>query len=252
MQTNRDLYGTAEFGDWSTYTNFETYEAFLVQKYFDPSKKTLEAGTGGGRIILGLRQMGFEDLFAFDFIPHFVSEVRGHDPAGQIRVSAQDATQLGFETGTFDQVLYLAQIISFMDVSGGRDRAMKEACRVLKPGGVALFSFLSYEVRFGSQLYRLFSTYLGVLRSLTRSNRSMQNLPWLRKGGRFNRAALLDRGPYVYWYRAPEAVADLCRAGFKVQAVASLKQLEDGRMVNSVDELLREPLTGHFYCVCTK
>jgi ubiquinone/menaquinone biosynthesis C-methylase UbiE len=252
MQTNREIYDTAAFGDWSTYTNLETHEAFLARKYLNPAKATVEAGTGGGRIVLGLQKMGFKDLHAYDYVPQFVAEVRTRDLNQGIRLSAQDATRLGYKDESFDQILYLAQILCLVDGKAARIEAVKEAYRILRPGGIGLFSFLSHEVRSGSTTYRLYLTWLGALRFFSRPKRDSQTLPWLKIGGKFNRGALLDRGPYVYWYRAPEAVAELREAGFNVNSVASLKQLQNERVVDSTDELLREQLTGHFYCVCTK
>jgi len=252
MQSTREIYDTAAFGDWNTYTELETHEAFLAKKYLDPRKTTVDAGTGGGRIVLGLKQLGFADLHAFDFVHQFVEEVRQREGNGHIRVSTQDATRLAYKDRSFDQVLCLAQLICLLDGPEARISALSEAHRILRPGGTALFSFLSHEVRSRGTSYRLYLTWLGALRTITRPGRSLQTLPWLRIGGKFNRGALLDRGPYVYWYRASEAVDDLRAAGFKVQFVASLKQLKEERPLTSVDELLREPMTGHFYCVCTK
>lgn len=252
MQSTHEIYATEAFGGWHTYTNLEVHEGFLAKSQLDPAKRTLEAGTGGGRIVLALRDLGFRDLFAYDFVPGFVDEVRQADPARVIRLSAQDATRLAFADASFDQILYLAQIVSLIDIENGRSNAIREAHRILKPGGVAMFSFLSHEVRSGSRFYKAFLTWLRAYRFLTRSRRSLQQLPWLKFGSKFNYGALLDRRPYVYWYRAEEVVAELVTAGFKVNAVASLRQLREGRLISTTEELKREPMTGHFYCVCTK
>ena len=255
MQTNREIYDTAAFGDWTTYTNLETHEAFLAKKYFDPLKRTVEAGAGGGRIVLGLQGLGFRDLHAFDYVSQFVEEVRRRDAKREIHLSAQDATRLAYRDESFDQALYLAQLVCLIEGAERkevRDCVLSEAFRVLRAGGTSIFSFLSHEVRSRSRVYRLYLTYLRGLRELTRARRDLQTLPWLKIGDRFNKGALLDRGPYLHWYRAQEAVDDLCAAGFTIRAVASLSQLKAERMCLSMEELLREPLSGHFYCVCTK
>jgi hypothetical protein len=82
--------------------------------------------------------------------------------------------------------------------------------------------------------------------------RNRQVWPWLRLGGRFNYRSLYDAAPYVYWYRADEAVSELKSVGFKVKGVASRLQMEKGQLVDSVEELLKEPMEGALYCVCVK
>jgi hypothetical protein len=68
-------------------------------------------------------------------------------------------------------------------------------------------------------------THVGIIRWLARCQRSPQATPWIRMGDRFHRGALLDRGPYIYWYRADEAARMLQDAGFIIEAIATSYQL---------------------------
>ena len=252
MLSNREVYGSVEFESWARRADIEPAEAYLFRNYLDPGGRTVEAGIGGGRLLFSLGDLGFTHLYGFDFVPEFVQAARVRDGDHRLKLSAQDATRLGYLDASFDQIIYLQQVISLIENPQGRRHAMEEAIRVLRPGGVALFSFLSHEVRSQAMNYRLFSTYLRALRLVRGARRSRQMWPWLRLGGRFNFRSLYDAGPYVYWYRADEAVGELQSVGFKVRGVASRLQIEKGRLCKSAEELLQEPMEGALYCVCFK
>lgn len=252
MLSNREIYGSVEFESWARRADIEPAEAYLLQKYLDPMKRTVEAGIGGGRLLLSLGELGFTQLHGFDFVPEFVHAARARDTGHRLKLSSQDATRLGYVDSSFDQIIYLQQVLSLVESPQGRRHAMEEAFRILRPGGVALFSFLSHEVRSKGFSYRFFSTYLQMLRWIRGARRDRQVWPWLRLGGKINGRALYDAGPYVYWYRAGEAVDELQRAGFTITGVASRFQIADGRLCESVEVLTREPMEGALYCVCFK
>jgi SAM-dependent methyltransferase len=139
-----------------------------------------------------------------------------------------------------------------MEEEPDRLKAMQEAYRILKPHGIALFSFLSYEVRFQSWMYLPFILYLRIFRKANGSNRTIQSLPWLRLGGKVNYKAFIDGGPYVYWFKLDEACQLLTRIGFEIVAVGSARQIKQGRMYKSWEELLGEKVEGMLHVVCTK
>jgi hypothetical protein len=91
---------------------------------------------------------------------------------------------------------------------------MREARRVLRAGGTALFSFLCYEARASRPLYGAFHRYLSFLRRFRHRDVSLQYQPWLKTDAKPNLSALADRGPYVYWYTLEEALDALDRARF--------------------------------------
>ena len=157
-----------------------------------------------------------------------------------------------YAAASFDQLLYLQQLICFVDGEQARLAALREAFRILRPSGLAVFSFLSYEVRSGSMVYSLFLAYLRLFRLLSRSKTSEQTLPWLRLRDRFNFASLLDRGPYVYWFRADEAADLLQTVGFTLRAIGTRRQVLEGRMHSSAETLANVPMDGALYCVCSK
>jgi|CXWL01.1.fsa_nt_gi SAM-dependent methyltransferase len=252
MLSNREVYSSVEFESWAKRADVEPAEAYLLRNYLDSGGRTVEAGIGGGRLLLALGDLGFTHLYGFDFVPEFVMAARVRDSEHRLKLAAQDATRLGYADASFDQIIYLQQVICLIENAQGRRHAMEEAIRILRPGGVALFSFLSHEVRSQAVHYRLFSTYLQALRLIRGARRKRQVWPWLRLGGRFNYRSLYDAGPYVYWYRLEEAVSELQSVGFKVKGVASRLQIEKGRLCESAEGLLQEPMAGGLYCVCSK
>ncbi|MCU0543789.1 MAG: hypothetical protein MUE44_16675 [Oscillatoriaceae cyanobacterium Prado104] len=149
------------------------------------------------------------------------------------------------------------QILCFIEDSAARLKALQEAYRILEKGGTALFSFLSFNARTSSAVYSLYLTYLRILRSSIGSKRSLQYLPWLKHGGKINRAAFLDRAPYVYWYKLEEADRLLRAVNFEVVAVGSDFQLKQGNIHKSIETLIKEPIikepiAGMLYFVCKK
>jgi len=261
LQANKDVYATVEFHRWIGRSELDADEQYLVRHYLKPGSKTLEAGTGGGRILLALRDMGFTDLHGFDYVPGFIDQARAADPQKRINFEVQDATRLSYADDSFDQIIYLQQMLSCMDGPGAAPTAAREAYRILRPGGIALFSFLCYEVRSQSLVGRLLMTHVGLIRWLSRSTRSPQATPWIRMGDRFNHGALLDRGPYIYWYRIQEAAKMLENAGFALEAVATSHQLRRegeppaeprAQLPRSATELTGHPMRGALYCICRK
>jgi ubiquinone/menaquinone biosynthesis C-methylase UbiE/RimJ/RimL family protein N-acetyltransferase len=251
-KTNKDVYRGEEFCRWSSRKGLIYAEQFLIDRYLAKSPKTLEAGTAGGRIILEMSKQGFVDLHGYDYLPEFIEVARTRNEARNLEFKVDDAISLQYQDQSFGQILYLQQILSTIEDPDDRVRALSEAYRILQPGGTALFSFLSYEVRTRNLLFLAFLLYLIILRKLRGSNKSTQLLPWLRQGGNPNFKALLDREPYNYWFRTEEATAAMANAGFQVLALGTTRQLENNRICKTCEELKRLPLGGMLYFVCKK
>jgi ubiquinone/menaquinone biosynthesis C-methylase UbiE len=143
-------------------------------------------------------------------------------------------------------------MICFLEAATQRAAAFREAHRVLKPGGVAIFTTLMLEERRHSALHRALLRYLQWLRRIRGSQRNAQCLPWLRLGGQWNWTALADGPPHNYWYRVEEFSQDLQAAGFSVEAMATDHQIKEKRLCASAKVLATEPLAGILYAVCRK
>lgn len=213
---NRQFYELEVFDSWASRKGLTDFEEQLVTRFLERDLRTLEAGTGGGRILHELRDRGFSDLHGFDYLPGFIDVARTRDPSGAIDFSVQDAVALDYPDASFDQALYVQQVLCFIEDADDRVRAMREARRVVRPGGTALFSFLCYEARSSQPFYGAFNRYLSFLRRFRNRDVSLQYQPWLKTEAKPNFSALADRGPYVYWYTLEEALDALDRVGFDI------------------------------------
>ncbi len=249
---NQQVYCTVEFDNWTNRSGLTRPERFLIEKFLERDRDTLEAGTAGGRILLDLQRRDFTKLSGFDYVHEFIEQAKKRDSSGTIDYAVMDARQTRYPDERFDQIIYLQQIISCIETSDGRDQAIREAYRILRPGGIALISFCSFDVREASPVHSLFLKWISVFRGLRRSNVSVQNIPWLKHGNKWNWHALLDRPPYVYWFRASEAEALLRKSGFSILAVGTDAQVEQDDMVPDVSGLVGRTLRNHIYFVCRK
>jgi SAM-dependent methyltransferase len=252
MIDNKQVYSEPEFEHWAKLEEVDEAERYLIDNHLNKQRRTLEAGTGGGRLLLAMQARGFSDLHGFDFVPGLIEAARRRDSSGSIDFQVQDATRLSYSDESFDQIVYLQQILCLIPGEAERTAALREAYRILRPGGKAVFSFLSFDSRRRSLFYRPLIGYVRILRTMTRNPTSIQNLPWLKLGGKVNWNALLDRTPYVYWFRAGEAEDFLVSAGFKIIGAGSYGQLSRGSLPATIKQLDVPSISGGLYFVCEK
>ncbi len=128
-------------------------ERILISRFFsDPSAPLLEAGCGAGRVTLGLWDMGYRNLAAFDFAEELLDQARclaTERDARAIHFFHADATNL---TGTqlapsnlqaaggFAGALFLFN--GLMQIPGRENRrtALRELHAVCRPGAPLLFT----------------------------------------------------------------------------------------------------------------
>jgi len=252
MINNKTIYGTSEFSNWSDRKGLLPEEKILIDKFFKKELSTVEAGVAGGRILFALHSMGFESLSGFDFVEEFIDSAIKKDKTDSISFTVQDASNLNYTDNSFEQAVYFQQIICFIEDEEKRLSALKECYRILKPGGVVLFSFLSYESKKKKTFYEIFVIYLKFLRKLFNKKLSLQYLPWLKLNKKINWNAIFDKQPYNYWYFAGEVYNFLEQAGFDVLELGYPEQIIHNKMHLSVESLTKDIMDGHIYFVCKK
>ncbi|HEY2840144.1 MAG TPA: class I SAM-dependent methyltransferase [Pirellulales bacterium] len=250
IKDTEDVYRELEFGQWSQRQGLEKGERFMIAKFLDPAKRTLEAGAGGGRILLAMQAAGFTELSGFDILPEFVEAARKRDTTGSIDFTVQDGRKLTYADESFDQLVYLQQFISLVGPEADGLQAVGEAFRVLRPGGSVIISLLSMRAR--KRRYWPLLAWLKLLRVATFRRLSLQYQPWLRLNNAPNYPALLDRGPYVYWFLEKEAVELFASAGFLVEAIGSDAQIDAGQLLPPPCVPADAPFRGRIYMVCKK
>jgi len=101
--------------------------------------RVLEAGCGPGIMLPDLLAMGFE-VQAIDISSEMLRRARqlmhGHPLAARCRIGLGDLERLPFPDGFFDAVLAMGVLEYLPDYA----QALRETSRVLKPGGVAVFT----------------------------------------------------------------------------------------------------------------
>ena len=119
-------------------------EALLVPKKSD---RILDLCGGQGRHSLGLAKRGYTRLTVFDY-----SEVllkKGKSNAAQaktpVRFLRGDAREAGFAADTFDLVLIMANSFGYFPDEKDNIKILKEAYRVLSPGGTILVDLIDSD-----------------------------------------------------------------------------------------------------------
>lgn len=250
MKNTESVFREAEFNLWAQRAKLELGEQYMISRYLDPQKSTLEAGVGGGRILLAMQAMGFSQLNGFDFLPEFIEVARQRDQGGKINYQVQDGRNLNYPANSFEQLIYLQQLVSLISDKNDREKMVTEAFRVLKPGGLMIVNVLCIRSRRG--LYAPLLFWLKCLRIILKKNLGIQNQPWLRLKGRANLRALLDVGPYIYWFRENEAVELFKSAGFVIEALGSDAQIKNQGLFSALSVPENEPFSGSLYLVCRK
>lgn len=119
-------------------------ERVLIERHFSKSQRILELGCGGGRVALGLLQSGYPDVIATDFSPIMVSLARAvladHDEGWEKIVEQQDATALTYPDASFDRAIFAFNGLMCLPSRDHRLAALRSIHRVLKPGGIFLFT----------------------------------------------------------------------------------------------------------------
>lgn len=99
----------------------------------------LDIGCGEGANTRDLARLGAR-MQAIDVAPTFIRHARAAESAEPLGIgyTVADATELPFAVGSFD---FATAFMSIMDMAD-QDQALREAARVLRPGGFLQFSIL--------------------------------------------------------------------------------------------------------------
>ncbi|MFD1645597.1 class I SAM-dependent methyltransferase [Haloarchaeobius litoreus] len=112
-------------------------EAAIVDEHFAEPGRVLDVGCGTGRTSRPLAERG-HDVVGIDVSDEMVAQARARHP--DLTFAVDDVTDLDFADETFDYVLFSYYGLDSIYPESGREQAMRELHRLLKPGGVFTFN----------------------------------------------------------------------------------------------------------------
>ena len=124
----------AETGLWPS-------EEVVIKRYFPYGARVLDLGCGTGRTTIPLFQIGYK-VVGVDITPEMVANAKKVAQTKGLAISYEvgDATALRFPDNSFDCVLFSNQGWTQVPGSANRLRVLQEIRRVLKPGGIFIFT----------------------------------------------------------------------------------------------------------------
>lgn len=206
----------------------------------------LDLGVGGGRTVPIMRSIS-EDYVAVDYTPELVEACRRKYP--DARIFSGDARDLSrFPDASFQLVTFSFNGIDAVDHEG-REKILAEVYRVLRPGGVFVFSAhnregpghrekLSFGVSFTRNpfklAWRIARAAFHVPRTL-RNRARIAKLGYEGDGYSIKNASAHDHGIMVYYTSLASQLAELEHIGFRPGTVVFSN--DDGRRVHVGDDV---------------
>jgi len=139
VDSNREQYESAEVVSYyERQRDLQPCEQYLFERHLKAGMTILDMGVGGGRTTPYLAQLAKRYVGA-DYSKSMVEACRRRFPYLEFRLC--DATDMAqFASGEFDAVVFSFNGIDVIRTDEGRARCLAETARVLKPGGIFIFS----------------------------------------------------------------------------------------------------------------
>ncbi len=125
-----------------------------IEKYLTPNARILEIGAGTGRYSIALADMGY-DVTAVELVPHNIKIMKNKvKKTHKINIFEGNACDLSFlESDTYDIVLLLGPMYHLFS-DEDKHKAMSEAIRVAKKGGVIYSAYCNNDTCMYKMFYK--------------------------------------------------------------------------------------------------
>ena len=111
-------------------------EREVIKKYFK-GKKVLDLGCAVGRTTINISKMGY-DVVGIDYAKNLIDKAKEKYP--KIKFEVMDASNLKYKDNSFDVVFFSYNGLDSLSPYKLRVKAIKEAHRVLKKGGIFIYT----------------------------------------------------------------------------------------------------------------
>ncbi len=204
----------------------------LIQRYAPPPPGTvIDVGGAAGAYALWLAEAGYT-VHLIDAVPRLVAEAERRSAAARASLAScrvGDARRLDMPNKAADVVLLLGPLYHLTD-AGDRARSLKEAARVLKPGGLL----------FAAAISRWASALAGLARDLFQDPRFAAIVERdLREGQHRNPTERLDYFTTAYFHRPDELRAEVLDAGLVLEGLYGVEG--PGWLLSDVTARLADP-----------
>ncbi len=125
-----------------------------IEKYLSPGAKIAEIGAGTGRYSVALAEKGYP-VTAVELVEHNINIMkRKVEPNHDIKIFKGNAVNLSFlESNTYDIVLLLGPMYHLFTLED-KHRALSEAIRVAKKGGVIFAAYCNSDTTMYKMFYK--------------------------------------------------------------------------------------------------
>jgi len=139
--SNENIYiSPAALDYYTTFAKLYDKEENIIKQYYPPNsdqKEILDLGCGGGRIANVLHQMGHK-VTGVDLSPDLIKIAQAKFP--KLKFVVGDACRLEFPDQSFDDVWFSFNGLDFIHPYPRLQKALSEIHRVIKPGGLFIYS----------------------------------------------------------------------------------------------------------------
>lgn len=134
-------YLTNKIGLWNS-------EKYIFEHFVNKNSKILDLGCGNGRTTFGLYNIGFKEIIGLDISEKMIikcKEIAKKKNIEDIKFICSNAEKLEFEDNSFDCVFFSFCGLMTINKEIKRINVVKEIYRVLKKGGIFIFTTYDRE-----------------------------------------------------------------------------------------------------------